>query len=144
MYTKKEKANCIFYQNAGGPEIGTVDDNVIFQDGYAFRNLAKTDSLLPYEDWRLPAVERAKDLAERLPIESIIGLMMYSPHQMVPSLPGEPFASTYDGKEFGRSGKNAWDLTDQQKAFLEKDRVRHVLVLKLEDVDTAVKWNNEM
>lgn len=144
MYTKKENEHCIIYKNADGPEIGTVDNNVIFQDGYVFRNLAKTDHLLPYEDWRLPAEERAKDLAERLPIESIIGLMMYSPHQMVPSLPGEPFASTYEGKEFNKSGKEPWDLTDQQKEFLEKDRVRHVLVLKLEDVDTAVKWNNEM
>ena len=67
---------------------------------------------------------------------------MYSPHQMVPSLPGEPFASTYDGKEFEKSGKETWDLTDQQKEFLEMDMVRHVLVLKLEDVDGIMKCRN--
>lgn len=55
MYTKKENGYYTVYQNAGGPEIGTADDNIIFQDGYAFRNLAKTDRLLPYEDWRFPA-----------------------------------------------------------------------------------------
>ncbi len=144
MYTRKETPYYISYQNDGGPKIGTADDNVIMQDGYVFRNTAGENSLLPYEDWRLPAMERAKDLAARLPIESIVGLMMYSPHQMVPALSGEAFVSSYDGKPFEQSGKEAWALTDQQKSFLEKDRVRHVLVLKLADVETAVKWNNEM
>lgn len=41
--------------------------------------------LLPYEDWRLDAKTRAKDLAGRLSIEEIAGLMLYSSHQLVPA-----------------------------------------------------------
>ncbi len=144
MYTRKENGAYISYQNEGGPQIGTMDDDVIIEDGYVFRNLAKTDKLLPYEDWRLPAKERARDLAGRLPVESIVGLMMYSPHQMVPGQAAGPFVSTYDGKAFEESGKEPFCLTDQQIKFLGEDRVRHVLVLRMADVDTAVKWNNEM
>lgn len=39
----------------------------------------------PYEDWRLPALKRAEDLASRLSVDEIAGLMLYSSHQ--PSLP---------------------------------------------------------
>lgn len=144
MYTRKEESYGVLYQNENGPEIGSATDRVIIRDGLVFRNTAGQEELYPYEDWRLPARERAEDLAKRLPVECIAGLMMYSPHQMVPSLPDGPFASTYGGKCFGDSGREAWELTDQQKKFLGEDQVRHVLVLKLADVETAVKWNNEM
>lgn len=57
---------------------------------------------------------------------------MYSPHQMIPTLPGDPFQGSYNGKPFPESGLERWALTDQQKAFLEQDHIRHVLVMKLE------------
>ena len=68
------------------------------QDGLCFKDLARTGELLPYEDWRLPAEARAKDLASRLSIEEIAGLMLYSPHQMVPPRAGGPFTGTFGGK----------------------------------------------
>ena len=57
---------------------------VIEQDGLYFKDLERTGSLVPYADWRLSPDERAKDLASRLSVEEIAGLMLYSPHQMVP------------------------------------------------------------
>ncbi|MDO5423305.1 MAG: glycoside hydrolase family 3 N-terminal domain-containing protein [Eubacteriales bacterium] len=144
MYSKKQESYGVSYQNENGPKIGSADDHVLVQDGLVFRNLANTEELYPYEDWRLSPKERAKDLAARLPVEAIAGLMMYSPHQMVPAMPGGPFAATYDGKTFPESGKESWALSDQQKSFLENDQVRHVLVLNLADVETAVNWNNQM
>ena len=140
MYTRKEESYGVLYQNENGPEIGSATDRVIIRDGLVFRNTAGQEELYPYEDWRLPARERAEDLAKRLPVECIAGLMMYSPHQMVPSLPDGPFASTYGGKCFGDSGREAWELTDQQKKFLGEDQVRHVLVLKLADEGKSVMF----
>ena len=46
---------------------------------------------------------------------------MSSPHQMIPTLPGDPFQGSYNGKPFPESGLERWALTDQQKAFLEQD-----------------------
>ena len=99
---------------------------------------------MPYEDWRLSPEERAKDLAARLTVEEIAGLMMYSSHQMVPFGSGMPFRATYGGRTFEESGAKAWELTDQQKKFLTEDHLRHVLVMLLKDAKTAARWNNEL
>lgn len=132
------------YKNSGGPDIGTADAEILEVDGKYFKDLAGTGKLLPYEDWRLDVQTRAEDLAKRLSVEEIAGLMMYSSHQMVPFMPGGPFGATYDGKPFPESGKEKWALTDQQKEFLEKDHVRHVLVMLQENAEIAAKWNNQM
>ncbi len=132
------------YQNPNGPEIGTVSAKVLEVDGLYFKDLAGTGELLPYEDWRLDDETRAKDLAGRLSIEEIAGLMLYSPHQMVPTMPGGPFQATYDGKPFPESGKEKWELTDQQRHFLDKDHVRHVLAMKLESGEIAARWSNKL
>ena len=117
---------------------------LIEQDGLFFKDLARTGELLPYEDWRLPVSERAKDLASRLSIEEIAGLMLYSPHQAVPPMPGGPFGGTFDGKSFDESGKEAWELSDQQKEFMEQDHIRHILMTQVKNAETAAKWSNEL
>lgn len=111
----------------------------------AFKDFLGTGELAPYEDWRLDARERAEDLAARLPIEDIAGLMLYSAHQRIPAdgMNG-PFSATYGGKSFEESQAEPWELTDQQKKFLTEDKVRHVLITELKDTETAVKWNNRL
>lgn len=133
-----------YVKNAGGPTLGCVDLPILERDGLYFKDMERTGELLPYEDWRLPARERARDLAGRLTVEEIAGLMMYSAHQMVPGMSEGPFPSTYNGKSLTESGCNPWDLTDQQKKFLSEDHVRHVLAMKLQNGDIAARWNNEM
>ena len=133
-----------FYRNEHGPVIGTSNKGIIEQDGCIFRDLEGTGELLPYEDWRLDAGTRAADLASRMTVREIAGLMMYSPHQMVPGISFGPFQFTYNGKEFAASGAKPWALNDQQKKILEEDGIRHVLLMRFSDIDTVVKWNNEM
>lgn len=134
-------------ENEGGPTLGgsaASGVKVLEQDGLYFKDLAKTGELLPYEDWRLSPEERAKDLAQRLTIEQIAGLMLYSPHQMVPALAEGPFPGTYGGKPLSESGEDPWALTDQQKKLLAEDDIRHVLVMRLENAELAAKWSNEL
>ena len=81
---KKTEYNFNVVTNEGGKTLTYSPDSgvkLIEQDGFAFKDLAKTGKLLPYEDWRLPAEERAEDLAKRLSIAQIAGLMCYSIHQ---------------------------------------------------------------
>ena len=59
----------------GGPVLGVTTVGVIEQDGYFFRDMEGTGELLPYEDWRLTPEERAADLAGRLTVEEMAGLM---------------------------------------------------------------------
>ena len=128
-----------------GPTLGTTSAPVIEVDGLLFKDLARTGRLLPYEDWRLPAAERAADLAGRLSIEQIAGLMLYSPHQAVPNPGVGPFPGTYDGgRTREEAGAPAWAPTDQQRAMLADDHLRHVLAITLQSADTAARWNNAL
>lgn len=134
-----------YVSNNEGPTLGYSAVSgvpIIEQDGLSFKNLSKDGVLKPYEDWRLSAEERAKDLASRLSVEEIAGLMLYSRHQSIPAASGGWFSSTYDGKPYEESGALPWELTDEQKAFLANDHLRHVLVTVVESPDTAARWNN--
>jgi beta-glucosidase len=114
---------------------------IITKDGYAFKDMNRNGSLEPYEDWRLPAEERASDLASRLSVEEIAGLMLYSSHQ---SVPAESWSGLYDGKSFSESSAASSDLTDNQKKFLTEDNLRAVLVTSVESPSAAAVWNNNM
>ena len=117
---------------------------IITDGGYAFKDLNRNGTLDPYEDWRLSAEERAEDLASRLPVEEIAGMMLYSSHQSVPSRGGMFGGATYNGKPFAESGAKASDLSDAQKKFLIEDNLRAVLVTTVESPAVAAEWNNNM
>ncbi|MCU0362397.1 MAG: glycoside hydrolase family 3 C-terminal domain-containing protein [Bacteroidales bacterium] len=125
------------YDTASGIRILTVS-------GLAFKDLNRNNELDLYEDWRLPADERARDLASQMSVEQIAGLMLYSAHQSIPSGSTRFGSSTYNGKPFAESGADASDLSDQQMQFLTKDNLRHVLITSVKDPETAAKWNNKM
>ena len=148
-WSQEEKDGYRLIHNEGGKDLGISSGSrvaILSEDGYAFKDFLGTGKIVPYEDWRLPAGERAADLASRLSIEDIAGLMLYSAHQLIPAKGplAAAFGGTYDGKAFEESGASPWDLTDQQKEFIVKDRVRHVLIMKLQDTETAVRWNNKL
>ena len=67
-----------------------------------------------YQNENGPEIGTSKDLAARLPVEMIAGLMLYSPHQMVPGMPDSPFPGKYKGKDFPDSGCEPWEMSDQQ------------------------------
>jgi len=94
-----------YYKNPNGPVLGSASVPIIEADGLFFKDLAGTGSLLPYEDWRLDPKTRAEDLASRLSIDEIAGLMLYSSHQSIPSLPGGPFGGTYGGKRLRKAAR---------------------------------------
>ena len=130
----QKKGQTLGYTSASGVTI-------ITKDGYAFKDMNRNGSLEPYEDWRLPAEERATDLASRLSVEEIAGLMLYSSHQ---SVPAESWSGLYDGKPFLESSATSSDLTDNQKKFLTEDNLRAVLVTSVESPSAAAVWNNNM
>jgi beta-glucosidase len=110
----------------------------------AFKDLNKNGALDSYEDWRLSANDRANDVASKMDIEQIAGLMLYSAHQSIPARAGGYFAGTYDGEPYEEGVTDATDMTDQQKKFLETDNLRHVLLTTVKSPETAALWNNKM
>ena len=106
----------------GGPTLGYTSVPILTVRGYAFKDLNRNGELDPYENWRRPAYERAVDLASRLSVEEIAGLMLYSSHQAVPTA----------------------DLTPAQQKFLGEDNLRAVLVTTVGSPEIAARWNNNV
>ena len=144
-WTETKLGNWTKVTNKGGRALGystTSGVKLLTDKGFAFKDLNKNGKLDKYEDWRLPVDERAKDLASKMTVDQIAGLMLYSKHQPIPAAAGGPFAGTYGGKVFAQSGVKVSDLSDQQKEFLTKDNLRHVLITSVQSPEAAAEWNN--
>jgi len=142
-FNVNETGEFVEIENENGAFLKMKKADILVEDGFAFKNLAKDKKLLPYEDWRLDAVTRAKDLAGRLSIDEIAGLMLYSSHQMVPFRSSDHFKGHYKGREYGEE-MIPWQLTDEQNEFLEKENIRHVLLMRVDNADVAARWNNQL
>lgn len=147
-WTEENKGDFLLVHNKGGQTLAystTSGISLLTDKGFAFKDLNKNGRLDIYEDWRKPVDERAKDLASKMSVEQIAGLMLYSGHQSIPAGGGGPFgAATYNEKSFAESGAKASDLTDQQIKFLSDDNLRHVLITSVESPGIAAQWNNNM
>ncbi|PCJ94498.1 MAG: beta-glucosidase [Flavobacteriaceae bacterium] len=144
-FTEEVQEGYSLVHNEGGTSLGYNSESgikLIIEDRYAFKDLNKNGSLDSYEDWRLPVEDRAEDLASKMSIEQIAGLMLYSAHQSLPGSSRGFGSSNYNGKPFGESGAAASDLSDEQKIFLEVNHLRHVLITRVQTPAVAAQWNN--
>lgn len=105
-----------------GPVLGYSSVSTITEKGLLFKDLNRNGVLDPYEDWRLPAEKRAEDLASRMSVEQICGLMIYSSSITVE----EP------------------ELSEKQIEFLTEDHVRHVLVAGISSPGACAAWANKV
>ena len=124
-WTERQVDNFMVVSQEDAPTLGYVPESgvkLLTIDGFAFKDLNRNDSLDAYEDWRLSAQERAADLASKLSLEEIAGLMLYSSHQPVPEK----------------------DLTADQKKFLKDDHLRAVLITQVASPTVAAQWNNQL
>ena len=146
-WSETAKGSFQLIENKGGQTLGYSPKSgvkILTVDGFAFKDLNKNGKLDAYEDWRKPVAERAKDLASKMTVDQMAGLMLYSRHQSVPAQAGGYFAGTYNGKPFPESGAKPYDLSDQQKAFLTTDNLRHVLMTSVENPTVSALWNNNV
>ncbi|MGY5801300.1 glycoside hydrolase family 3 N-terminal domain-containing protein [Rhizobium sp. LEGMi12c] len=65
-------------------------------DGLSFKDLNRSGKLDPYEDWRLPAAERATDLIKQMTLEEKAGLMMHGTAPSVGPGSGMGVGTEYD------------------------------------------------
>jgi len=144
-YTIEDKETIRLIHHTDGPTLGYHKESGvthIIKEGKAFKDSNKNNQIEPYENWELPIEERVKDLAQRLSVEEIAGLMLYSSHQSIPGSSRGFTSSTYDGKPYRESGKVPSALSDQQMKFFKEDYLRHVLITQVESPAVSAQWNN--
>ena len=66
----------VFYQNENGPTIGVTTVGVIQQDGLYFKDSDNDHELDTFEDWRLPAEERAADMVTKMTLTEQAGFVL--------------------------------------------------------------------
>lgn len=140
--------NHIVISQRGGKTIAYSPDSgvkILYDGGYAFKDLNRNGMIDPYEDWRRPSQERAADLASKMTVEEIAGLMLYSKHMAVPHISStDPMKYTFGGKSFAESGADTSALSDNQIVALKDDNLRHILVTKVSSPSAAARWNNNL
>ena len=80
----KKKASELFrvYQNPNGPAITTVSRTVLERDGLFFKDLDGSGEFKFFDDWRLPAEERAAALVSELTVDEKLGQIFVSDWRM--------------------------------------------------------------
>ena len=140
--------NHIVISQRGGKTIAYSPDSgvkILYDEGYAFKDLNRNGMIDPYEDWRRSSQERAADLASKMSVEEIAGLMLYSKHMAVPHISStDPMKYTFGGKSFAESGADTSALSDNQIVALKDDNLRHILVTKVSSPSAAARWNNNL
>ena len=139
-WTSEDADGYILIKQKKGPTLGYTSAPLLEKGSLVFKDLNRNGELDAYEDWRLDPVTRAKDLAAKMSIEEIAGLMLYSSHQAIPGSAYGFGEATYADKNHHHS----WDLTDQQRKFLSEDNLRAVLVTTVESPEVAARWNNNV
>ena len=139
-WSETELSEFTLVTQKGGPDLGYTPASgvtILSDGGRAFKDHDRDGQLDVFEDWRKSPQERTEDLVKQLSIEEIVGLMLCSHMQ---SLPGTD-VNHYGGAPFapGR-GFEPWDLTDEQKSFLDRDHTRNILMAAAKDLETIAKW----
>jgi beta-glucosidase len=98
------------------PVLGTRSAKLIESDGLKFRDLNKNNQLDKYEDWRLPADERSRDLLAKMSVEQKVGFMLISTTRLKNDWSFEAPKS----KEPLTSDFNEDDLVATQNMFTKK------------------------
>lgn len=71
-----------YIENMDGPVIGTVKRAVIEKDGLYFKDIAGDGEFHAFDDWRLPAKERARALVKEMTVQEKIGQLFVADWRM--------------------------------------------------------------
>jgi beta-glucosidase len=113
------------------PELGHRSAPLLTVDGFQFKDLDRNGKLDPYEDWRLTPEVRAADLAGRMSLEELAGLMVHG------TLPAA-------GGELGSIGRGeGYDLS-KARQLIEQKHVNSFITRLNTDARNFAYQNNEV
>ncbi len=126
-------------QPAAQPELGARVVALLRVDGAQFKDLDKDGTLDPYEDWRRPVAERAKDLVSRMTLEEKAGLMVG------PSLPMGPGGAPSEQPVYGVNPFSGGPVALVSPGTTDALHKRHIVQFinrENQEPRTMAKWLN--
>lgn len=148
---KKASENVKYYRNSNGPVIGTVSRKVIEKDGLYFKDLDGSGEFKPYDDWRLPAEERAGAYVKALTTDEKIAQLFISDWRMGKYLSQFPDhqpqldeSGTLDDAEF--SGKTIFGQQHLPGTteLIKKWFARHLILRANPTPEDLADWLNQL
>ena len=148
---KKASENVKYYRNSNGPVIGTVSRKVIEKDGLYFKDLDGSGDFKPYDDWRLPAEERARAYVKALTTDEKIAQLFISDWRMGKYLSQFPDhqpqldeSGTLDDAEF--SGKTIFGQQHLPGTteLIKKWFARHLILRANPTPEDLADWLNQL
>lgn len=88
------------------PVLGTRSVAIIEKHGLKFKDLNKNGKLDKYEDWRLPADDRSKDLLSKMSLEEKVGYMLINSANMAGSRAAEASGNKVAASDLAEGGQN--------------------------------------
>lgn len=148
---KKASENVKYYKNSNDPVIGTVSRKVIEKDGLYFKDLDGSGDFKPYDDWRLPAEERARAYVKALTTDEKIAQLFISDWRMGKYLSQFPDhqpqldeSGTLDDAEF--SGKTIFGQQHLPGTteLIKKWFARHLILRANPTPEDLADWLNQL
>ncbi len=148
---KKASENLRYYKNPNGPVIGTVSRKVIEKDGLYFKDIDGSGSFQTYDDWRLPAKERAEAYVKTLTTEEKIAQLFISDWRMgkyTDRFPGHKAkldeSGTLDDAEFNGKTIFGEQHLPGTTELLKKWFSRHLILRDAPTPEDMTDWINQL
>ena len=140
------------------PVLGVRSAKVLEQAGLKFKDLNRNGKVDPYEDWRLSAEERSKDLMAKMSLEQKVGFILISTTRMKndqsfgPGQSKEPITSDFNEEDLVTTNNmftrkplpvplmSAAGTTKAVKEF----QLRHFILRANVSARTTAQWANKL
>ena len=152
---KKASERIQYFNNPGGPVIGTVSRKVIEKDGLYFKDLDGSGEYKPYDDWRLSPRERAEAFVKVLTTDEKIAQLFISDWRMGKYPMAGPLSPPVDEVRLDESGLldesefNGKTIFGQQHLPGTTDLIknwfaRHLILRANPAPDDLADWINQL
>lgn len=121
---------------------------ILNEDGLRFKDLNGNGRVDPYEDWRLPAIDRAKDLVSQMNIDEKLGLMFINSRPMG-KYQKDPTLTSYDGiicEEVKEANATIFNTTTAYgtSKTIENLHLRHFILRHNPSAEDIAIWINKL
>lgn len=140
-------SSVIQYQEngSGEPVIGATAKDIIEKDGKYFKDSNGNGVLDAYEDWRLDAETRAKDLVSQMSIDDKIGMMFNNSRGMGINAKEKDSTGLLDETE-KKGDTSIFGQTETlgTTATIEELKLRHFILRQNPEPEDMASWINQM